>query len=332
MTSVDLTKLAQIPYLDVPNLNGRFISTLMFHDAGNWRMWLMAGDQLVEVQAWPAESYYFSKDPEATHDIYFHFLDFIAQRASFSAVQKPILGLRDDIFNLSASIAKIAHLHATRDALKTGVSRMVITEVEYIFAVCKSIFDLLQEIICALWESVQLLDSSVQKKPLKETFAKAILFSGRVATADELTTRFGLPEPLANFYIRNATFFMTLRDFRDNIIHRGSQVQTIYSGESGLLVSETIRPFVSMNIWREDEKEPNGLVPLVPALGVVIRNTLAACEDFSATVQQVIEFPSPIAPGMKLYMRGYFNEAFAALLLDANERVTREQRSGERSV
>jgi hypothetical protein len=327
VAAINLAKLSQIPYLDIANLQGRFISTLTFHDAGKWRMWLMAGDQLLEVKAWPAEACYFSSAPEAVHDIYFHFLDFIAQRASFDSIQKPILGLRDDIFNLSASIAKIAHLHATRDALKTGVSRMVITEVEYIFSVCKSIFDLLQEIICVLWHSTRLLDIAVEKKPLKETFAKTILHGGRVSTAEELRSRFGLPASVSDFYVRHAEFFMTLRDFRNNIIHRGSQFQTIYSAESGFLVNDSIRPFSSMKIWREEEKDPNGLAPLVPALGVVIRNTLAACEDFSLTVQQVIQFPPPIAPGMKFYMRSYFNEAFSAVLEDANERVIRTQPS-----
>jgi hypothetical protein len=55
MANIDLSKLSVIPYLDVSNLHGRFISTLMFYDAGAWRMWISAGDQLVEIKAWPAE-------------------------------------------------------------------------------------------------------------------------------------------------------------------------------------------------------------------------------------------------------------------------------------
>jgi hypothetical protein len=66
-------------------------------------------------------------------------LDFIAQRASFSELQKPILGLRDDVFNLSASLAKISHLHATKDIVGPGVSRMAVTEIEYLFSVCRSV-------------------------------------------------------------------------------------------------------------------------------------------------------------------------------------------------
>lgn len=229
--------------------------------------------------------------------------------------------MQDDIYNLSTAISKIAHFHTSREAIGSGVSRMVVTEVEYIFSVCRSIFDLLQEIICALWNTIQLVDSSVTKKPLKETFSDTIKFKGTISTTEVLIQRFGLPPSLADFYVRNSEFFMALREFRDNIIHRGSQVQTIFSSESGFLIQGSLKPFSAMKIWREEEKQPNNLVPLLPALGVVIRNTLFACEDFSSTMEKIIHFPPPIAPNMKFFMRGYFNELFAATLQDANDRL-----------
>lgn len=322
MDHIDISKLSTIPYLDLSNLHGRFISTLMFYDGGVWRMWISVGDQLVEIKAWPAESFYFSVEPESPFDICFHFLDFIAQRASFSELQKPILGLRDDVFNLSASLAKISHLHTTRDIVGAGVSRMVVTEVEYLFSVCRSIFDLLQEIASALWETISLHDSSVKKKSLKKTFSKMVLFQGRSSTEQELAERFGLPQPLAAYYVRNAEFFMTLREFRDNIVHRGSQVQTIFSSDAGFLVQHSLKPFSNMNIWSDEEKQPNDLVPLLPALGIVIHKTLSACEDFSSTIEKIIQFPAPIVPSMRFFMRGYFNETFSSTLRDAYERLT----------
>lgn len=322
MTDIKLTKLSSIPYLDLSNLQGRFISTLMFYDAGSWRTWLPAGDQLIEVKAWPSEAFYFSAEAESPNDLFFHFLDFIAQRASFPTLQKPILGLHDDIFNLSASLAKFEHLHITRDAIGTGVSRMVVTEVEYLFSVCRSIFDLLQEIASVLWESISLHDPSIKKRPLKETFSKMILFDGKASTSAELSDRFGLPQTLAEYYVRNTEFFMALREFRDNIIHRGSKVQTIFSSDAGFLIQRSLKPFATMSIWKDEEKQPNELFPLLPALGIVIHNTLSACEDFSLTIEKIIQFPPPIVPQMRLFMRGYFNDFFSATLRDANDRLT----------
>ena len=322
MTQIDITKLSTIPYLDISDLHGRFISTLIFYDDGTWRTWIQAGDQLVEIKAWPAETFYFSVEPERPTDICFHFLDFIAQRASFNELQKPILGLRDDIFNLSTSLAKISHLYTTRDLAGKGVSRMVVTEVEYLFSICRSIFDLLQEIASALWQTIQLNDSSVKKKALKKSFSDMVRFENRVSTEQELMDRFGLPQPLAAYYVRHAEFFMSLREFRDNVIHRGSQVQPIFLSEAGFLIQHSLKPFSNMAIWRIEEKQPNNLVPLFPALSIVVYKTLLACEDFSSTIEEVIQFPSKIAPNMRLFMRGYFNESFSAALNDANIRLT----------
>jgi hypothetical protein len=59
---------------------------------------------------------------------------------------------------------------------------------------------------------------------------------------------------------------MTLVEFRDNVIHRGSQVQTIFSSETGFLIQHSLKPFSDMTIWSEEEKQPNNLVPLFLAL------------------------------------------------------------------
>ena len=322
MSENEIHQLSKIPYLDITNLEGRYVSTGIFHESGQWRMWIPTDDMLVEIKAWPSESFYFSAHAESEQDMYFHHLDFIAQRASFPNLRKPILGLHDDIFNLSASLAKITHLHSSRDAIGTGLGRMMVTEVEYIFSVCRSIFDLLQEIAHYLWERIQLHNQDISKKPLKLTFSKMVLYNGKVTTEELLTKRFGLPSQLAAYYVRHSKFFLTLREFRDNVIHRGSQVQHIFSSDDGFLVQHALKPFSDMNIWRDEEKQPNNLVPLLPALGVVINNTLAACEDFSTTIEALIQFPPPIAPGMMFLMRGYFNEIFINTLLDAQNRIS----------
>lgn len=322
MATVDMQKLSQIPYLDVAELPGRFLSTLMFYDSG-WRMWMVAGDagdQLIEVKAWPAEMSYFSAAAEAPDDIHIHFLDFIAQRACFQGFQKPFVAIQDDILNLSASLAKLSLLHSSPGQFKQGASRMAATEVEYIFAVCRSLYDLLQELICKLWSQIRPFDTSKPKKQLKETFSE--MLKGNISSASAIAERFNLPEPLADCYFRNAPQFLALRRFRDNVVHRGSQVQTIFNGESGFLIQRRLTPFSDVHMWREDEILPNELVPLLPALGMVIHGGLRACNEFSVTLQQIIQFPPPVVPAMGFFMRGYFNKTLLDVLRDADLRYT----------
>src|SRR5208282_5514062 len=116
METIGLSKLATIPYLDLSDIRDRTLSSLCFHDDG-WKMWVSAGDQLIQIQAWPAESFYFARAPERQSDLCLQTLNFIAQRASFPEVMKAFVGLQDDIFNVSASLAKIGFLHASRESI-----------------------------------------------------------------------------------------------------------------------------------------------------------------------------------------------------------------------
>jgi hypothetical protein len=93
MEQIDIQKLSAIPYLDLGNLQGRFVTTLSFYDSG-WKFWITSGGQLLEMKAWPAESFYFSRTPEAPTDPLFNFLDFIAQRASIPPVHKPFSAMQ----------------------------------------------------------------------------------------------------------------------------------------------------------------------------------------------------------------------------------------------
>src|SRR5208282_1268734 len=97
--------------------------------------------------------------------------------------------------------------------------------------------------------------------------------------------------------------------------------QTIFRGEKGFVIRKRLGPFLKLDIWREDEVEENDLVPLLPALPMVVQGTLAACEDFAHTLVSCIRFLDPIVPGMNLYMRGYFNGALRAALADADARL-----------
>ena len=59
------------------------------------------------------------------------------------------------------------------------------------------------------------------------------------------------------------------------------RVQVIFEGKSGFLISKKHVPFQGLSIWNPEEREPNDLVPLLPALAYVVWRTLSTCDDFS---------------------------------------------------
>lgn len=271
----------------------------------------------------PAEMFYFGSEPASTNDTKFDFLTFIAQQASFPPVKKAVGGLMDDIFNLTASIAKIKHLHTSRAVLGEGVSRMAVTEVEYLIFLCRGIFDFLQEVISRLWEDVTFSNFSQQKRSLKDrqTFSKVVVYNGAEASFEQIKERTSMPDRLVAWYCRHTRFFMSLRAFRDNLVHCGTPIQTLLVMEDGFAIQERMTAFKDMDVWFDEERGANNIVPLMPALAMIVYNTLAACEDLSLTMRECIKFPDDLAPGMSLYMRSYFNETFMEMLFDLNKRM-----------
>jgi hypothetical protein len=121
MTNIDVAKLATIPFLEHAELQGRFLCSLFFYD-GDWHSWIEAGEGIARVHAWPAEAMYFGTSPEHDTDIGFHFLNLIAQKLSFPPLGRQLFAIQDDIFNLSASLAKVPLLHENE---KKGVAKII---------------------------------------------------------------------------------------------------------------------------------------------------------------------------------------------------------------
>ncbi|MCF6148183.1 MAG: hypothetical protein E3K37_05945 [Candidatus Kuenenia sp.] len=133
--NIPVSELSKISHVNSSDLKGRFLASLTFFSQNEWEMWVPAGGELIRMKGWPAEAFYFAEEPEKESDIYSYFLNFLAQRANFSFIQKPYSGLVDDFYNLSAALAKLEHFYKHKDEIGSGVSRIVATEVEYIFSV-----------------------------------------------------------------------------------------------------------------------------------------------------------------------------------------------------
>jgi hypothetical protein len=320
MTKMDVTKLAAIPFLNHAELPGRFLCSSLFYD-GEWHAWIEAGDQMIKVQMWPAETLYFGTQAERKTDLCLRFLNLIAQRLSCYPLGKKLFALRVDVCNLAASLAKIQLLHRSRKEIPHGVSRMVATEIEYLHSVCRSIFDLWQEVVATVWDGIKLLDTEAKKRQLKQSYAGMLFSSNKPRTTQALVDWFGIPPPLAECYTRSTAFFTDLREFRDRILHQGGEPPPIFDDESGFLVSAARVPFRGLDIWRPEERHPNDLVPLLPVLNYAIYRTLAICDEFGRTIEGIFQLPPPIVPNFWLQLRGYFDEVLVGALEDIDTRL-----------
>lgn len=203
MAAGQISLIEEIPFLDPSQLERcQHVASLAFHAEGRWRVWLQAGDNaFVEIKGEPAEAYYFSAAPAHQADFTTLHLTFIAQRALLTGLTRSFSAFQDDLFNLAASLAKIDLIHASGSPAR---SRMACTEVEYILTVCRSMYDLLQEMLACLWENVRLTDLTVTKRSLKRSFAEMALKGETPRDAEELAQTYGLPLAVAACYARHA--------------------------------------------------------------------------------------------------------------------------------
>lgn len=127
-------------------------------------------------------------------------------------VQAFLNSLTSDVFNLAASLYKLDVLRM--QPMYNGKRRWVITELEYIIIVCRRIYDMLQELVVRIWETVQLTDSDSPKRKLPASFRKMVLSKNKSQNATQICARFNIPESLAYWYVDQSAFFLTLRSAR----------------------------------------------------------------------------------------------------------------------
>jgi hypothetical protein len=312
-TTLHRSELAKIPFIDSDNIGNRTLTTLTFFDSGEWHMWFPMPTGLIPMKGQPVEADYFGRVAEKSADVYLEFLNFMTQRACWADALRSIDGIRDDIHNLGASLAKLELFHRSSRDQGIDIRRFASTEVEFIFGVCRSLFDLLQEVIAALWQRVELLDANVKKRQLPASFRRMVLKEEQLMAPEAIQARHHVPAQLASFYHRNGRFFQVLRRYRDDIVHSGRDFEFIFVTQKGFAVRADTEPFASFGVWNEEHMLPNRLASLRPVVSHVITATLLACEDFAQTIQQIIRFPPEIAPGFKLFMRGAHTEQLLAM-------------------
>lgn len=317
LITINSSEWAKIPFIDSKNIGGRILTTSIFFEQKEWQMWLPVPPEpakLIRIQGQPVEANYFAREREKDTDIYMDFLNFIAQCACWPETIKFINSIEDDIHNLGASLGKLElFYHSSKTNPKSDFTRFVSTEIEYIFGVCRSLFDLLQEIIATLWHRIELDDKSIKKRHLPESFREMVLRNEQLMKSSEIQEKFRVPTELAAFYHRNGPFFKILRQYRDNVMHRSADFKFIYVTEKGFAVNANVEPFALFGVWNEEHMLPNRLASLRPAIAHVITETFRACEDFSQTIQHTIHFPPDIVPGFKLFLRGYHNQQLLAM-------------------
>jgi hypothetical protein len=302
-----IADIEKVSYLKVDSFDGRVVPMQpCYLGESNWEAWISTEKGLIPMKVVDvADACYFSKEPASATDVHIGFISLIIKRAYFKDLVHFENGILEDINNLSASVTKINLFHEIwRSDNKKITRRFVTTEMEYIFKVCRSLFDLLQEVIMKIWSRFKYIDPNLTAKNLKPKFSNMVFFESKLSSAERIAERFLIPMPLAEFYERNGIFFSWLRSYRDKIAHGGNSIQSLYIMEDGFAISTKVEPFSDLHIWESADLKPNGLGSVRSVVSYAILNTLHALEDFSFVIQSIMQLPPDIAPDHEVYIRG----------------------------
>jgi hypothetical protein len=326
MNATTFAELKKLPYLDVSALDGRVVKLMPLWDGTNWHMWFNTPAGLIEgkiVDA--AESDYVAKSAAKPSDLYIPFLHLMWQQASWGEVCPLITAISEDFHNMGTSVAKLKHFHEFREPRKDqGLHRFALTELEYLVTLCRTTFDLLQEMMASIWKTrVELVDEAREAfrraHSLPKTFSKMVLHEKTgLRTVAEIEEQFGLPRPLAEQYARIAPFFAELRKIRDRIVHGGggggSSFGMIFETERGFCVNPKMPPFNTFESWRAEHYYNENIASVLPWIADTILKTIDACNRLMGCFAAIVPLPPPIAPDYVVFVRGYHNEAFDDLL------------------
>lgn len=163
--AVKLNEISKIEYLDYKNLMGRAIPSVPYRNSnGEWIMWLPQNGELIWIYAEPAKSCYVAEESDSPNDCYLPFFDFIFKHVYYPNLQLKIHSILEDFHNMCTVIAKIDSYFYILRGHRKDTSTFVMTELEYLFVLCRSMLDLLQVVVAAIWKDCKTKNSQCEEK------------------------------------------------------------------------------------------------------------------------------------------------------------------------
>lgn len=291
-----------------PGLKNRPIVILpAVDDAGQFHVWGFKNDGgLLDIKPLALiEHTYLARKAASDEDLKLHFLNLFFQKNTNAKVFDELSFIQQDIHNLAASLEKMSIFEDLAKTSKKHTSRFAETEVEYIFGLCRSIFDAYQRIAHVTWDGIRLVDVSVKKQSLPMSFADMVLKeNSEVRSSEDLQANYGLPSQWASFYVQEAHFFKYVRRIRDAVHHKGLSIDYVYATDDGFKVGVEHKQFKYVLEHLKNIPDNGKLIPLYTIISKVVSETFMCGERFIEMISPIIGFSEDLAPGYHIYLRG----------------------------
>lgn len=304
-------ELNKLPYYQVRPTDGRTLILLPFLEKGEYQIPVQtdSGLRLLKPQTLLTGIYIAQKPERPDMDLSLPLFDLLFQRITSQKLVNLLQTIVSDIANFGSSFEKY-HLFLRSYEGGTEVPSLIASELEFLLINVRSLYDQLQKIIRDLWNKTTLSSTSLKKQELPESFRKIALFGqhDQIREPEEISDKYGLPEPIALFYHQQSPFFKLCRDMRNGIVHRGKSFseQPIFHIADGVAVDTTQYPYSAIDCWDPAALRNNKLGSVLPLMAYIVGQTISATTAYTNALTSCIQLPEAIGPDWHLFFRHPF--------------------------
>jgi hypothetical protein len=306
-----IMKIDEIPYLTHIPRDGRSLLLQPWYDVDSaaWHnYWQINPGEFIRMQivGFTCGIYYATK-PFAPDDLEVPLANLIAQHLSFPTVAEALYSLIDDVHLLSATMEKLELLRTLSLSKDEKISSFLVeTELEYLFTLIRSMYDVLQTIAKGIGKVLVKADGRPIKQ-LPDSFADIALYDNTPRTFDNLQTKYELPPPLAKFYVAESVRFLLIRQIRTELEHRGKRLPSVFVTEQGFGISTKWHntSWSNLDVWKMHELQPNDIGSVRALAAFLSESFLNTINNFEQSLRNTIApalLPPAVSNGNNIYL------------------------------
>jgi len=312
--------LRQLPYVQALPRDGRLVPLQPFFDAevGDWHLYVPhANRSLIRLADGESisGSYLARTAADPNRDLHFPLGTLIVRHLSYVGTLTALGHLENDVHRCAAVLEKYHLIWENRHTSDHAAGLLIESELEYLLLLLRSLYDLLQSVVCDLGRRLRRIDNPTRRgiQDLPGSFADVVMRDELVLDATVVAERFRMPEALATWYHAEAHFFSKLRKLRDGIAHHGHRASTVFETDWGFAVDPSdavwtpFTPFLVGPRWSERLASMRG------AFGGFIRRALEATDRLAAVLPTFVELPKALGSEVNVFVRSPFGRHLIAL-------------------
>jgi len=312
--------LQQLPYVKSLPRDGRLVPLQPFFDAeaGDWHFYVPHTNtsmiRLADGES-VSGSYLGRTAADPSRDLHFPLGTLIVRHLSFAGTLTALGHLENDVHRCAAVLEKYQLIWANRHTSDLAAGLLIESELEYLLLLLRSLYDLLQRVVCDLLHRFRRIDNPTRRgiQKLPESFADIVLRDELVLDATAIAEKFRLPAPLAAWYHAEAGFFSELRKLRDRIAHHGHRPSTVFETPWGFAVDPSDAVWTPFNPFFVGPRRAERLASMRGVFGGFIRRALEATDSFAAVLPTLVELPEALGDDLSVFLRSPFGRHLTGL-------------------